>query len=395
MEITDYPRFGWRGLLVDPARHFIPKRDLMRYIDAMAMHKFNRLQIHLTDGQGWRVEIRKYPLLTEISSHWHHTMEARKDQGKIYSGYYSQEDVRELVQYATERHITLVPEIEMPGHAGAAIVAYPELGFDPDALAALPIDERRVAARHLVVPRPYTVNFMKDVLDEVVDLFPSPYIHIGGDEANAKRWASLPEMQEQMKALKLEDVHELHSWFIGQMDAHLTQRGRKMVGWDEIIEGGLAKGATVMSWRGTEGGITATRAGHDVVMAPNTHTYFDYRQGQDRDSEPPAMSKRVITVEKTYSLEPVPVELYAEEAQHILGAQGQLWGEFIPNERHREFQTYPRACALIEVTWSPKRVRDFDDFTNRLFHHLKRLEAAGIHYRPLDDLVQELAIIPR
>lgn len=381
VSIVDYPRFEWRGLLIDPARHFIPKRDIMRYIDAMALHKFNRLQIHFTDGQGWRIEIEKYPLLTEIGSRWHNTMDHKKDLGKIYGGYYTQDDIRELVRYAAERYVTIVPEIELPFHTGAAIVAYPQLGFDPEKLAALSIDQRRAEAGNLVVPRPYTVAFMKDVLDEIVDLFPSPYIHIGGDEALTDKWANVLEMQEQMKELGLSGVHELHSWFIKQMDAHLTKHGRKMIGWDEILQGGLAEGATVMSWRGMDGGITAAQSGHDVVMAPTSHTYFDYRQGPD---EPEAIGSDVITLEKAYTFEPIPPELGAKQAKHILGGQAQLWGEYIPNERHREYLTYPRACAMIETVWSPKQPRDYDRFLSRLQTHLNRLDAAGINYRQLD-----------
>jgi len=384
VQITDTPRFGWRGLLIDPARHFIPKRDMMRFLDAMALHKLNRLQVHFTDGDGWRIEIRKYPLLTEVGSRWHRTMAGRGDLGRTYGGFYTQDDIRELVAYAARRHITIVPEIEMPNHAGAAIVAYPHLGFDPDALAALPPMQRLGKAGNLVVPRPATVAFFQDVLDEVVELFPSAHIHIGGDEADARRWAEVPEMQEQMKRLKLADVHALHSWFIRQMDAHLTRRGRKMVGWDEILQGGLAEGATVMSWRGTGGGITAARAGHDVVMAPTSHTYFDYRQAAEKSSEPPALGNSVIALERVYAFEPVPAALSAAEARHVLGGQAQLWGEYISSERHREYMAYPRACALSETLWSPKQPRDYTEFLARLRPHLKRLEAAGIHFRRLD-----------
>jgi len=383
MEITDRPRFAWRGLLIDPARHFIPKRDVMRFIDAMAMHKLNRLQIHFTDGQGWRVEIRKYPLLTEIGSRWHNRMSQWGDKGKIYGGYYTQADIRELVAYAERRHVTIVPEIEMPFHAGAAIVAYPKLGFDPEKLGALPPMQRVGKTGNLVVPRPYTVRFFQDVLDEVIELFPSKHIHVGGDEAHAGSWAKVPEMQELMKREGLQDVHELHSWFIKQIDAHITRRGRRMVGWDEILQGGLAKGATVMSWRGTKGGITAAKAGHDVVMAPTSHTYFDYRQTADKNVDPPALGNGVTALETVYAFEPVPAALSAAEAAHVLGGQAQLWGELIPNERHREFMTYPRACALAEAVWSPKQPRDYARFLDRLKYHLRRLDAAGIHYRRL------------
>ena len=379
--ITDYPRFKWRGLLIDPARHFIPKIDMMRYIDAMALHKFNRLQIHFTDGQGWRIEIKRYPLLTEIGSRWHNSMSQKKDLGRIYGGYYTQDDIRELVRYGAERYVTLVPEIEMPYHAGAAIVAYPKLGFDPVAFALLPIDQRREKAGNLLVPRPYSVEFMKNVLDEIIELFPSTHIHIGGDEAQADRWAKVPEMQKMMKQLNLTDVHQLHSWFIKQVDKHITSRGRKLVGWDEILQGGLAEGATVMSWRSMAGGLEAAQSGHDVVMTPTSHTYFDYPQSK---TEPVSIGASPVTLDKVYTFEPVPVELKDGLVKYILGGQGQLWGEYIPDEQHREYLTYPRACALIETVWSPQASRNYEQFINRLKSHLKRLDAAGIHYRRLD-----------
>ena len=386
VRILDKPRFPWRGLLIDPARHFIPKRDVMRYIDAMALHKFNRLQIHFTDGQGWRIEIKTYPLLTEIGSRWHNQMSQRKDKGRIYGGYYTQEDIRELVQYGAERYVTLVPEIEMPFHAGAAIVAYPKLGFDWEKLEAMEPMQRVGKTGNLIVPRAYTVTFFKNVLDEVIELFPSEHIHIGGDEANAQRWAEVPEMQALMKDNDLADVHELHSWFIRQMDAHITRRGRNMVGWGEILQGGLAKNATVMSWRSTEAGVTAAKAGHDVVMATTSHTYFDYSQSPNKESEPVGFGNAVIDLAKVYTFEPIPAGLSAEQSDRILGGQGQLWGELIPNERHREYQTYPRACALIETIWSPRQRRDYTRFRERLEFHTKRLKAADITYRALDPM---------
>jgi len=384
VSITDYPRFAWRGLLIDPARHFIPKGDVMRFIDAMALHKFNRLQVHFTDGQGWRIEIQKYPLLTEIGSRWHNSMSQRDDRALIYGGFYTQDDIRELVRYAAGRHVTIVPEIEMPHHAGSAMVAYPKIGFDVEKLSALAPEQRWGKTGNTIVPRPATVAFFQDVLDEIVELFPSPYIHIGGDEANAQRWAELPEMQTLMKEKNLGNVHELHSWFIRQMDAHLREHGRRLVGWDEILQGGLAEGATVMSWRGIQGGITAAKAGHDVVMAPTSHVYFDYRQSQDPATDLPGFGGSVIDLARVYTFEPIPDTLDAEEAKHILGGQAQLWGELIPNERHREYMAYPRACALIETIWSPKEDRDYESFIGRLKRHLGRLEAAGIHYRRLD-----------
>jgi len=382
VRITDYPRLAWRGLLVDPARHFMPRRDVMRFIEAMALHKFNRLQMHLTDNEGWRIEIAKYPKLAEVGSKMDWTHLRRGADAPRHFGFYTQDDIRQIVRYAADRHITIIPEIEMPAHTGAAIVAYPALSLTPDAVAGLPPDQRWRKVRGVVAPRPETVAFMQGVLAEVADLFPGRYVHIGGDEANTNHWKSSGEMQAQMRRLNLKDVHELHSWFIKQMDGYLADHGRRMIGWDEILQGGLAPGATVMSWHGAAGGITAARAGHDTIMAPTSHTYFDYYQGP-RPSEPRAIGG-FIPLEKVYRFNPVPEELGRRQADHVLGAQAQLWGEYIPDEHHREYMAFPRACALIEVCWSPPHHLDYDLFLRRLAEHLKRLKAAGVNYRPLD-----------
>ncbi|MCP4263613.1 MAG: beta-N-acetylhexosaminidase [Planctomycetes bacterium] len=372
LKITDYPRFQWRGLLIDPARHFIPVNDVKKFLDIMAMHKFNRLQMHLTDNIGWRIEIKNYPNLTKLASN--------RDRSGGNGGFYSQEEIRELVQYAQKRHITIVPEIEMPYHAGAAINAYPHLGINPARVEGMPLDKRWAVLGGLSAPRPETVEFMQNVLAEVIELFDSRFIHIGGDEANLKLWENDPEMQTQMKKLGCKNAHELHSWFIKQMDAFLTDNNRRLLGWDEILQGGLAPGATVMSWRGIQGGITAARAGHDVVMAPTSHTYFDYRQAPSEKG----LSRNVINLEKVYSFEPLPAELSNKQARHILGGQAQLWGELIPDQNRREFMAYPRACALIETVWSPKQLKNYENFIARLRHHLERLDVMGINYRQLD-----------
>lgn len=387
--ITDYPRFRWRGLLIDPARHFIPKTDMLRFIDLMAAHKFNRLQVHFTDSQGWRLEIRKYPQLTEIGSQMDHS-KRRDDNGRFVGGFYTQADIREIVRYAAERHVTVVPEIEMPFHTGAAIVAYPELGIDMGHLTEMAPAQRWGKTKSLIAPRPQTVAFFQDVLLEVMELFPSQYIHIGGDEANTGHWAADPEMQAQMERLKLADAHALHSWFIKQMDSFLTQHGRRLVGWDEILQGGLAPGATVMSWRGMQGGITAARAGHDVVMAPTSHTYFDYRQAPSERG----LGRSVITLQKVYTFDPIPAELTPEQAEHILGGQGQLWGELIPDAQRRDFMAYPRACALSEVLWSPQDRGGLRQFLRRMLEHCERLQAAQVNYRPLDPSLTESVALP-
>jgi alpha-N-acetylglucosaminidase len=382
VSITDAPRFGWRGLLIDPARHFIPVQDVKWFIDVMAMHKFNRLQMHLTDNEGWRIEIKKYPKLTELGSQMDWNASHASGTGPRGFGFYTQDDIRALVQYAAERHVIIVPEIEMPYHAGSAIVAYPEHGVNTAPLADQPVENRWGRSRGLLGARPATVSFMQDILAEVIELFPSPFIHVGGDEANLQWWTEDPEMQTIMKQLGLRDAHQLHSWFLRQMDAFLTAKGRRMIGWDEILQGGLAPGATVMSWRGVRGGIAAAQAGHDVIMAPTSHTYFDYYQGP-RDKEPPAIGG-MLPVDKVYEFEPIPPNLKADEAKHILGGQGQLWGEFIATPEHREYMTWPRACALIETLWSPAANRNLDLFLVRLDRHLERLAAAGVNFRPLD-----------
>ncbi len=381
VRIVDRPRFGWRGLLVDPARHFIPVPDFERYLDVMAAHKFNRLQIHLTDDQGWRLEIRKYPELVRIGSLMDFTaLQRGPEAGRQAGGYYTQDDIRHLVAYAAARHITLVPEIEMPAHTGAAIVAYPMLGLHPDRLAALPPGKRWTAHEGVVAPRPSTVAFMQDVLAEVLELFPARQIHIGGDEANIEHWKKSTEMQAFLREQGLKDEAGLHSWFIRQMDEFLTRRGRRLIGWDEILQGGLAPGAVVMSWRGEDGGITAARAGHDVIMAPTSHTYFDYYQGPP-DREPRAIGG-LVPLEKVFRYEPIPAALGPEAAKHVLGGQAQLWGEFIATPAHRMYMTYPRAAALAEVLWTPRGDRDYDGFLERLAVHRERLRQLQVPYRP-------------
>lgn len=382
VKISDTPRFGWRGLLLDPARHFIAVPEVKRFIDTMALHKFNHLQVHLTDNEGWRIEIKKYPKLAELGSQMDWNLRRRGGTGPRCFGFYTQDDIRQLVRYAAERHITIVPEIEMPFHTGAAIVAYPELGIAPGPLGALPLEQRWYRTRGLIAPRPKTVAFFQDVLTEVMTLFPGKHIHIGGDEANIEQWANDPEMQEQMKRLELADAHELHSWFIKQMDAFLTEHGRRLVGWDEILQGGLAPGATVMSWRGEQGGIAAANAGHDVVMAPTSNTYFDYYQGPP-PSEPLAIGGN-LPLAKVYAYDPIPAAIAADKARHVLGVQGQLWGEYIATPEHLEYMAYPRATALAEVSWTAPARKDYDDLLSRLRQHLQRLKEMGVRFHALD-----------
>lgn len=386
VRVTDRPRFAWRGLLLDPARHFMPKEYVKKLIDVMAAHKFNSLQLHLTDDQGWRVEIKKYPRLTEVGS-WrsetligHYSSKPWRFDGKRHGGFYSQAEIRELVEFARRRHVNLVPEIEMPGHAGAALVAYPELSCFPDR-------PRQVWGRwginpDIFNPSDRTVAFLQDVLREVMAMFPSKFIHVGGDEAIKTFWKESAEVQQRIRQLGLKNEEELQGWFIRQMDRFLANHGRRLIGWDEILQGGLAPGATVMSWRGVKGGIQAAEAGHDVVMAANQLTYLDYYQGP-KEKEPLAIGG-MLPLEKVYGFEPIPSELSPARQRHILGAQGQLWTEYIPTPQKADYMMWPRAAALAEVVWSRPEARDYGNFLKRLRVHLARLDALDVHYRPLD-----------
>lgn len=372
LHIEDQPRFQWRGALLDVGRHFFRKDFLKRYIDLLAFHKLNVLQLHLTDDQGWRVEIKKYPKLTRIGS-WR--AETTGD-GKRHGGYYTQYDLREIVAYAAERHITIVPEIEMPGHSLSALAAYPELsctggpfkvrtkwGIEPDVHCA---------------GNEKTFEFLQNVLDEVMAIFPSEFIHIGGDECPKYRWKTCPKCQARIKTEGLKDEHELQSYFVRRIEKYLNSKGRRLIGWTEIREGGLARNAAIMDWKG--GAVEAASEGHDVVMSPTTHCYFDYYQSQDKTTEPKAIGG-FLPLSKVYWFEPVPAKLAPEFHKHILGAQANLWTEYIPTPPQAEYMTFPRLCALAEVVWSPIAKRNWEDFSVRLTQHLKRLDALGVNYR--------------
>lgn len=386
VHIEDAPRFPWRGAHLDAGRHFMPKEFVKKYVDLLARHKMNRFHWHLTEDQGWRLEITKYPRLTAVGSCRPHTIVGRHVQdpakrsydGRPHCGFYTQDDVREVVAYAAERMVTVVPEIEMPGHAQAAVAAYPLLSSRPDTNPG--VYTAWGVSPFILNPTDSTVAFMQDVLREVLALFPGPWIHIGGDEAIKDQWKGNPAIQARIRELGLTDEHELQSWFIRQMDRFLTAHGRRLVGWDEILEGGLAENATVMSWRGMAGGIAAARAGHDVVMAPGSHTYFDHYQSQDQAREPLAIGG-FTNLEKAYGFEPLPKELTAAEARHVLGAQGQLWTEYIPDPKQLEYMAYPRLVALSEAVWSAPARRDYPHFLLRLPRHLARLDALDVNYR--------------
>jgi hexosaminidase len=384
MEIADRPRFGWRGMHLDVGRHMFPVEFVKKYIDLMALHKMNTFHWHLTEDQGWRIEIKKYPRLTEVGSKRAATpipSNRRELDGEPYGGYYTQEEVREVVAYAQDRFITVVPEIEMPGHSVAALAAYPELGCTGG-----PYEVRQywgIAKDVYCAGNEKVYAFLEDVLTEVMELFPSEFIHIGGDECPKDRWEECEKCQAMIEKQGLEDEHELQSYFVTRMEKFLNSHGRRMIGWDEILEGGLAPNAAVMSWRGMDGGIEAASMGHDVVMSPTTHCYFDYYQSRNRKEEPPAIGN-FLPLEKVYSLEPVPDALPQDKTHHILGAQGNLWTEYIPTSDQAEYMAFPRACALAEVVWTPAGKRDYADFLNRLPSLLEHLDGLDVNYRPLE-----------
>jgi hexosaminidase len=388
VQITDIPRFSWRGAHLDVGRHFFDKEFIKKYIDIIAIHKMNVFHWHLTDDQGWRIEIKKYPLLTEIGAWRDETVighpwagkEPVKYDGIRHGGFYTQGEIKEIIDYAADRYITIVPEIEMPGHAQAAIASYPELGCTGEKM--------KVRTTWGISPNIYntednTFKFLEDVLTEVIDLFPSEYIHIGGDEALKDQWKASNKIQKQIKDLGLKDEHELQSYFIQRIEKFINSKGRKLIGWDEILEGGLAPNATVMSWRGIQGGIDAASQGHDVVMTPSTHCYLDYYQSKNTEMEPLAIGG-YLPLDTVYNYEPVPLELSADEAKHILGAQGNVWTEFIATPEHVEYMLLPRIAALAELTWTPKEMKNLEYFKKRLVIQVERYKTMGWNYRPLE-----------
>ncbi|MFC4516283.1 beta-N-acetylhexosaminidase [Streptomyces ehimensis] len=392
--IEDAPRFVWRGVLLDVARHFLPKDGVLRYLDLLAAHKLNVLHLHLTDDQGWRMEVHRYPELTRTGA-WRartklgHRASPLWDE-RPHGGYYTQDDLREIVAYAAERHITVVPEIDLPGHSQAAIAAYPELGnTDVVDTAALTVWDTWGISPNVLAPTDHTLAFYENVLTEVLDVFPSPFVHIGGDECPKDQWKASPAARARMAAEGLADEDELQSWFIRHFDRWLAERGRRMAGWDEILEGGLAglaglsEGATVSSWRGCAGGIAAARAGHDVVMCPEQQVYLDHRQAPGADE--PVPIGYVRTLEDVYRFDPVPAELTETEAARILGAQANLWTEVMEDQRRLDYQAFPRLAAFAETVWSPlpaPAARDHPAFERRMAAYYARLDALGVDYRP-------------
>jgi hexosaminidase len=379
LNIEDQPKYAWRGMHLDCSRHFFPKEFIKKYIDYLAMYKFNTFHWHLTDDQGWRIEIKKYPKLTEVGAWRNGSMIGRYDDQKFddkrYGGFYTQDEIKEIVKYATERHITVVPEIEMPGHALAALAAYPEYSCTGG-----PFEVGKIWGVYddVFCPKDETFTFLENILTEVIALFPSEYIHIGGDECPKTRWKVCPHCQKRMKDENLKDEHELQSYFIQRIEKFVNSKGRKIIGWDEILEGGLAPNAAVMSWRGTEGGIAAAKQKHFVVMSPGSHCYFDHYQDEPKN-EPIAIGG-FTSVEKVYSFEPTPKELTSEEAKYILGAQANVWSEYILSPEHVEYMVFPRMAALSEVLWGTSNPEKYLDFKNRLIQHFKIYDVKGINY---------------
>jgi hexosaminidase len=379
--IDDAPRFSYRGMHLDVGRHFFTVDFIKRYLDLLALYKFNTFHWHLTEDQGWRIEIRKYPRLTSVGAWRKETVVEKNFDPYIgdrtpYGGFYTQDQVREVVAYAAARSIAVIPEIEMPGHSLAALAAYPELACTP---GPFEVGTRWGVFEDIYCPSEQTFAVLEDVLTEVMALFPSRYIHIGGDEAPKTRWKASPIAQEVIRREGLKDEAELQSYFIRRIERFLAGHGRRLIGWDEILEGGLAPEATVMSWRGMDGGIEAAKQGHDVIMTPTSHVYFDHYQGP-RETEPFAFGG-FTPLEKVYAFEPVPTALSPEEARHVLGAQGNVWTEYMKTSDHVEYMVLPRMIALSEVLWSPAGARDYQRFLQRLRPHLGRLDARGIRYR--------------
>jgi len=387
VEIRDSPRYKYRGMHLDVGRHFFPIAAIKKYIDLITMHKMNSFHWHLTEDQGWRIEIKKYPKLTEVGGFRKGTaigLAGTKNAPYTYDdvrygGFYTQEEIKEVVAYAGARHITVIPEIELPGHSSAALAAYPQFG---NTKGPYEVAKRWGIFNETFAPTEETFRFLEDILSEVMNLFPSKFIHIGGDEVLKKEWKESAYAQKLIKKEGLKDEHGLQSYFIRRIEKFLNANDRNIIGWDEILEGGIAPNATVMSWRGIEGGIAAAKQHHSVIMTPGTHCYFDYYQVSQEEQKKEALtgSKRHTTVEKVYSYEPTPFVLNTEERKYILGAQGNVWTEYMPTWDLVEYNILPRMTALSEVVWSSKKNRNWKDFHMRLQHIVKRYDALGYNY---------------
>lgn len=386
MIVEDFPRFNYRGMMLDVSRHFMPKDFIKKFIDIIAMHKMNKFHWHLTDDQGWRIEIKNYPKLTEVGSirektiigHARFAGKNPKYDNVIHKGYYSQDEIKEIVQYASERFIEIIPEIDMPGHTASLIASYPELGTSEEEVK---VKTTWGVQDEILKPTENTFNFLDNLFREVAELFPSNYIHIGGDEARKKQWEESEEVQKIMENLEIEEEDSLQTYFVSRVKNILRKYNKKLIGWDEIIEGGLIADATVMSWRGEEGGIIAAQSGNDAIMTPTSHLYFDYYQA--KTGEPLAIGG-LITLDKVYSYEPIPEGLDINEATKILGAQANVWTEYIKKPEMVEYMSVPRMTALSEIVWSKRKVRDIDEFRKRLNFFRYFLDKKDINYREND-----------
>jgi hexosaminidase len=385
--LLDRPRFSWRGVMIDEGRHFFGKEQIKRMLHLMSLYKLNVLHWHLTEDQGWRVEIKKYPKLTEVGSRRDSSPvmgDRKQSDGKPYGGFYTQEDLKEIVAYATKLHITIVPEIDMPGHSSAAIAAYPELGNSD-----IPGYEPKVATSwgvkyYTLAPKEETFRFIDDVFAELCPIFPGAYFHIGGDEAPKDQWNKSPFAKQVMAREKLKDAHELQAYFVGRLEKLLAARGKKLIGWDEIQEGGLSKTATMMVWRDWKWAQLAADRGNPVVMAPTSHTYFDYGQGKRPDEPRFDVIGGNLPLEKVYAFEPIPPKFTAAQRQLVLGCQAQLWSEYIYNGAKLEYMAFPRVCALADVAWSSPEGRSFAEFQARLEKNLAGLNGLKVNYRRPD-----------
>jgi hexosaminidase len=380
VEINDKPRFSYRGMHLDVCLHFFTVDEIKRYLDLMAMHKMNVFHWHLTEDQGWRIEIKKYPKLTEHGSIRRETVIGTLKSGFYdgipHGGFYTQDEIKDIVNYATERYITVIPEIEMPGHALAAIACYPYLSCGLE--EKYEVATRWGVFRQVFCPKAETFEFLEDVLTEVMELFPSKYIHIGGDECPKHSWKQCGHCQNLIKILGLKDEYELQSFFIQRIEKFLNEKGRQIIGWDEILQGGLAPNATVMSWLGEEGGIKAAQQRHDVIMCPHTKYYLDYYQA-DPDKEHLAMG-HLVTLRDMYDYAPVPEVLTEDEKKHIIGVQGCVWTEYMPNFKCVEYMAFPRACAISETAWTPQENKNRSNFMTRLEKHVERFKQMDVNY---------------
>ena len=381
LEIKDEPQFVYRGMHLDVARHFFSVDFIKKYINLMSMLKMNTFHWHLTEDQGWRIEIKKYPKLQEIAAFRNETLighyndQPQKFDGKKHGGFYTQEEIKEIVKYASERQITIIPEIEMPGHSQAAIAAYPELGCTGEQIE---VATKWGVFEDIYCTKEGTFKFLEDVIDEVVPLFPGKYIHIGGDEAPKIHWKNCKNCQKLLKKEGLKDEHELQNYFITRMEKYINSKGKQIIGWDEILEGGLAPNATVMSWRGTNGAVEAAKQKHPVILTPQSHCYFDHYQSEN-ENEPLAIGG-FLPLEKVYLFNPIPKELTTEEARYVLGAQGNVWTEYLSTPEKVEYMVFPRAIALSEAVWSSSVHKNYNDFINRLEIFNKRLDAMNVNY---------------